>query len=351
MTRASWPLPSVWPLLSVLLLTSGPADAARPTPGIADPLGIAWTRSHQFFASETLPFPTAHRLAPAFADGDRLASWMFPYTSNHDADAEALAAELLNETSFVRSSFTGARADAFFRERLASYLAEIIASVTAEPVLLARLLDNHEDCFAVIDSVAELTSDRPPFAGLDPHAGLANGCNLEVITTLPLWYLAGASAGGPGADLSVPMFLLPTYERYLVQHEFGHMLEANLFDLPVSDAGETLPAAIDRLYAQAQVAPGAFASCYAATNAAEYWAEATALYFSPLPIGSLNGGDGNEPYGGSPCSVGPTPEARAIVKQLGLADISGAALLAALQPDLATLLEAVYGPPPFFSLR
>ena len=81
-----------------------------------------------------------------------------------------------------------------------------------------------------------------------------------------------------------------------------------------------------------------------AKNQREFFAEATALYLSPLPTGSGSQGDGN----GVSCRV-LTPEAREVMEDSGgLLSVSGAELIEHIHPDLYALLQALYGPPPQF---
>lgn len=61
---------------------------------------------------------------------------------------------------------------------------------------------------------------------------------------------------------------------------------------------------------------------------------------------SLSSGPGSEAWGGQPCTRGWTDEALGVLR----VDMTGAELIAAMQPELIDLLEAVYGPPPEFQL-
>ena len=293
----------------------------------------AWRHVVGDFYVGSLPF-----LVPSeppdrdFLEGQRLARWMMPYSAedDFDQDVEELAATILDSTDLVVSSFERPALDRFFTGRMAPYISEILVSAPSGEQLLNRLVEN--SCQAVIDQFGELTSDNPPFENSQVAAGLALPCEMEAVTTLPIWYLTDHAIE---SDAPMPAFLLPLYERYLVQHEFAHVFHFNQGRRILYEE-QLLSQVILDLYEDAKT-DGLLLSCYGETDEYEFFAEATAIYFSPIPVASLNGGVGN-----GECDRGLTPEARAIVEDAG-PGMSGAELIEELHSDLAKLLEFLFG--------
>ena len=281
-------------------------------------------------------------------EGERLQRWMMPYlmSSEREAAASDFAERLLavgddGGTTLLHSSFEESYWDEFFRGRLAKYMGDLMSdSLYGEDFFDAMVA---RPCWIIIDAFGELTTDNEPSWNGRVSAGVTNGQEMEVVTTYPVWMITHDQEG-VGADLPVPVWLLPLYERYLIQHELGHMVDFNLGDTVELDQ-EPLSEHIDRLYLEAE-RDHLHTSCYGSDDEMEYWAEATALYLAPLPIVSLNSSL-TDPS----CGVGLTAAAEALVLENGFLRLTGAELIELMQPDLHTLLGQVYGDPPDFSLR
>ena len=296
------------------------------------------------------------------ASGALQGEWMFPFESSQDGLVDEQTTVLL-DSGYVCSSFTDDNLDAFFAAFAARQIAEILvnmneSSLQLGSVLEQQMLDQWHDpnsgdglgipaaCHAVVDEYGEQTSDNQPFSDVYDSAGRADNTFMETVTTLPATYLLGADVDADGAW--IPMYNIPLYQRYLTQHEFGHRVQRELADASVDVSFQTGPNdlwdLIEDLYEEA-VAGQNLVSCYSATNHEEFWAEATAIYFAPIAIASLNTGEGN-----GVCGIGLSPEAHAVIGAGGAAT-SGAAMLEALQPNLAETLALVYGPAPSYTLR
>ncbi len=287
---------------------------------------------------------------PAYLDWDNdlLAEWMMPYdaSSEREAAAEEMAEQLLavgadGGDALLNSSFSAERWDTFFRGRLAKYMGDMLAMSDHGNDMVDVMIDR--PCFIVIDEFGELTNENPPFEEARVAAGFANGVEMEVVTTVPVWMVTHDTESA-GADLPIPVWLLPLYERYLVQHELGHMVDFNLGET-IEIGGETLSSRITELYLVAR-RDDLHTSCYGSDSEEEFWAEGSALYHAPLPIVSLNSSE-TDPS----CGVGLTAAAEAVVLENGFLRMTGAELIQEMHRDFYNLLEAFYGEPPEFGLR
>ncbi|MBI4614122.1 MAG: hypothetical protein HY720_10975 [Planctomycetes bacterium] len=326
--------------LAFLLLLPSTTVLSRSASGQDERQSLArvWHDSVETAFGGTPPGSIQRATAPSIVPGPALAEWMFPYETSVDDQAEECARTLI-AIGYVRSTSSDPAWAEFFRGRMARYLSEILVNGPHRDDMEESLAKN--GCQAWIDSFGEMTPDAFPFQGGPTAAGIAGFKYLEVVTTLDLGYLRGKE--NSLETVPVPVFLLPLYERYLIQHEFGHVHRFHL-DGTAMIGDRTLQEASKALYENART-EGVFASHYAAVNEHEYWAEATAIYFSPIPIAALNSGPGNGEEG-----VGLTPEAQAIVLRNGFFRLTGAELLALLQPELYSALVEFYGPPLVFSL-
>ncbi|MBT3222001.1 MAG: hypothetical protein HN348_23245, partial [Proteobacteria bacterium] len=193
---------------------------------------------------------------------------------------------------------------------------------------------------AYVDEFGETTDENWPFDNFRRSAGVANSCQMEVVTTLPLGHIT-KNYSSDYADTTVPTFALPLYQRYLTQHEFAHMVHFNEWSTEYD--GSPLALTISDLFDDAK-ADDLLMSCYSGEDEMEFWAEASAIYFSPLPVAALNGGPGN-----GICDIGLTPEATEVIIQNRVR--TGAELIEQMQPELYYLLNSVYDQPLNFSLR
>ncbi|MBI2571563.1 MAG: hypothetical protein HYV63_31520 [Candidatus Schekmanbacteria bacterium] len=341
---------ALYAIVAATVLTARTGAAAQPagTASHATHDAIVNDAMYQLaitFYGGTLPDFARHDL-PSIASGPSpdLAHWMFPFAPAGHSDPRALARSLLQETTFLRSSAPDPWRT-FFANLLANAVADAIISSPFRTDIIAAMVRQDDRCFAVVDAFGEQTHQLFPFAAEAPHAGVADECHLEVATTLPLSYLA--TDAGEYGDALVPMFLIPGYLRYVIQHELGHTI-AYWLETTRVDGAERLGQLIAARYAEA-TRNGLHTSCYGSRSPGEYWADATALYLSPLAAASLGEGDGNEAVTGAPCASGLSPEAAAMAGSKGVGSVPGAHLILLMQPELYNLLESVYGSPPAYA--
>ncbi len=251
---------------------------------------------------------------------------MFPYQSNRDEAADVLGQQLL-EANLLTTTFADADHDQFFKEHMALYMGELLAGASFAQAFVQHLAA--VPWVGITDQFGEKITDNPPFTHehYEDAAGVSGTTHLEVITTYEL------------QGIPAPAFMLPFYERYLIQHEFGHTIDhhAAVFeaDLTYPEGIHGFQTMIESLYAQAE-SRKKFISYYSAEDEAEFWAEATAIYFSPIPLGSFSSGKGNNTDGTTGNFL--TPEALAELIEL-------------MHPELYEFVEQVYGPSAAFKLR
>ena len=332
---------SIFCCIPVLLLLAPELASAGRAPirtKIVPPPGDEFSVVEDFYGSGTFFDASGFvEIADHARPGRLLGEWMYPYESDRDAEVAALAPTL--EAEFVTTSFDdNAGWDEFFTAEVSTYIAEMVVALPNGEDLIQTLID--DGCQAYVDEFGETTDENWPFDGFRRSAGVTNGCQMEVVTTLPLGYIT-KNQDSDYADTTVPTFALPLYQRYLTQHEFGHMVHINEWGTEFD--GLPLAQTISDLFDDAKD-DDLLMSCYSGEDEMEFWAEASAIYFSPLPVAALNGGPGN---GG--CDMGLTPEAEEAILNNRIR--TGAELVENMQPELFELLNIVYDEALDFSIR
>lgn len=349
-----------WTFWLVLATSSLGCGAAETEPDAADAADVSetpdsgndaddgWATAVEALYLGSTPFGLEAE-APDYLswEGDRLAEWMMPFESDRESGAADHADYILAIEDFgaagplVLSSFDEPHWDEFFRGRVAKYMGDLLSASPHADAFLGLLIVNEFQAF--IDQFGELINEAPPFESEGAAAGYASSTRMEVVTTLPVWMVTG-DAEAEHSDDALPVWLLPLYERYLVQHEFGHVFHFTMGDQAELD-GVDLTSAVSELYWLANM-DDLHISCYGKDDEREFWAEATAAYLAPVAIVALNSSDVDPS-----CGVGLTPEAEALVLENGFLRMTGAELIGEMHGELFDLLEAMYGPPPEFSVR
>lgn len=283
-----------------------------------------------------------------------LAKIMMPFESSRQQAQQTIEAKLRGEWDYIRSSFNDPELKALFEAEFTKWLAEVLIDGEGPEYVISNLLanSNKPNCHAYIDQFGESIFDNQPFKDNDAEGiyfGMANSCNLEVATTVT----------GDNDYVDVPMYLVPLFVRFVSQHEFAHSFLYNLTngENSLSFSQEQFPflaqeqnsanATISTLYAEA-INDELFLTCYSKKSYHEFFAEATALYFSPLAVGYFQTGHHKDEVA-EQCQFETLPEGR--VERTGDLNMSGAEYIASIHPNLYSVMQYIYGEAPTYTLK
>lgn len=271
-------------------------------------------------------------------DGARLMRLMFPYDIPNYGAVVQCAAEL-NAGGYTCSTFPEPRLDEYFTDFLAFAIAEVLVNSPYGPALKEDLLA--DDCRATILRFGEDLGNK--------GVGEASYTNLTVVTALTPIQLAYPESFDEYDGIKViPLYAIPLWEQFVIHHELGHVFQG----WPA--LRQYFPGArgwARELY-EAALANGLFLTRYSATSWMEYWAEATGIYFCPVPYANMFAPgrqdwfeDGANGFTGAALDV-----IRENLRQnRGRARLSGAELIRRVQPELYQFLVELYGEPVAFT--
>ncbi|MBI2439818.1 MAG: hypothetical protein HYV35_00415 [Lentisphaerae bacterium] len=269
-------------------------------------------------------------------DEARLMQWMFPYDIPNYA-AVVQCAEELKAGYYTRSTFENPRLDEYFTDFLSFAIAEVLVNSPFGGPLQEDLLSY--DCHATILQFGEGLGSK--------GVGDADFFDLTVVTALTpiqLWYPDQYDDYNYDGLKTIPLYAIPLYEQFIIHHELGHVFQG--WPRLRQFFPECREWARD-LYNEA-MANGLALTRYSTISWMEYWAEATGIYFCPVPFANMfdsaqigEDEDEGNGYTGAALDV-----IRANLRQnRGRLRMSGADLIREVQPELYQFLVELYGEP------